>query len=666
MASTAGPTAPHPGSRGEVMARIALVVAASAIAAAWVAHTVAAPGAFAAAPPAEYRITVRPARPHDGSFWINRLLIDGRLQSVGALADARLWQPEPFDPTVEPLFRLEPGLESAAIDFRARRFVLVTHSTDFAGTVTVQRDRVPIRQLAIAPTDTVAFIDPFPPTATGWRLALGLLLTGLLALTWRPWRGAVRATGWLATVLGAVHLCFWLTMAIGTTNDSPEYLISLEALRHGVPSYFPPGYPALLGVARLLGGSAFPLLLTFVQHVLVVVAALWLFLILRRMVGESLALAAALFAGGIAAGLAIPQELMSEAATLFATVGTIWFAIRVREGGRRRDAVVGGLLLGAAGLLRVVPALALAPACGILLLLPWRDRKPRRLALMVTTACLLMAAPVLWFGIRSGRPALADSSALHLFNRVVAQQRLLDPSAAGTRTLLASLGGADPRGLSWWDAWSKLQSPDMPDSTFQALLGRVAWEGIRSDPVGFVGYVPALAWEELMSEPSTWTPRWGESKERQPTLEVPAPGPVTASGLAWRERTAAFARQAWPAIGWLALLGMAIAAWHPERLVVLALASVPAFYLLGTATLEAFDVRYNFPVSTCLIALGAVFLDGARRVPKAVRAGIHRRVWRSLVDGGRVVLERAGRLAPHPRDERTDGDAARTPRKAIA
>ncbi len=662
---TAALDTPSPG-RAEVTARLALVAAASLITAICIARTVAAPGTMRPASPAEYRIMVQPSRAQQGQLWLNRLLIDGRRRSIGPLTDSSEWHAEPFDPTVEPLFRMGPGLETAAIHFEARRFVLVTHSAGFAGSITVLRDGVPIRRQQLTPTDSVAFIDPFMPPTTEWRIALALLATGLLAFGWRPWRGGRRAVGWLATLLGGAHLAFWLTMAFGTTNDSPEYLVSLEALRNGVPSYFPPGYPGFLGVLRLLGGARLPLLVTFVQHLFVVIAAAWLFLIMRRMVSESLALGGGLLAGGLAAAFALPQVMMSEAPTLFATVGTLWFAIRLREHGRRRDALFGGLLLGWAGLLRVVPALALAPACGLLLLVPWRERRLRQFTLMLTTAAVLVVTPLLWFDARSGRPALANSSSLHLFNRVVAQQQLLDISAPATQRLLQSLGGSDPRGLAWWDTWARLQASEMPDSTFEALLGETAMEGIRSDPVGFLGYVPRLAWQELMSEPSAWTPRWGESMERHPPLEPPALVPVTATGLAWRSSTEVVARLAWPVIGWIATLGMVSALWHRDRILTLALATVPILYLLGTATLEAFDARYNYPVSTLLIALAMVFLDCALRIPDAVRSGGHRMAWRNLVNGWRVVLERAGRLAPDPRGTIGAGDATPAAEGVIA
>ncbi len=648
--SASQPHEPGPPGRSSRLALAGVCLVASVVAALWVAHTVGAPGAFGGGGAARYDITAERGSPEsgevgDGRLSFYRLLADGQIEPLDVLAKAPTWRADTLAAGAPAGIRLAPGSPAGTVSIRAESFLLTTRSEAWSGWITVRRDGVPVRQVAVGRNDSNLVLDANPTPAMAWPIGLAILLMGFLAVSLRPWWGGVRATRWLAVVLAGVHLCYWCTMAVGTTNDTPEYVLEIDTLRAGVPGYFPPGYTAFLGVVRWLTGAGYPLWVTLLQHAMLVAAALWLHRLLRRLVGEAFALGGAFVAGTLAASLALPQAIMSETPALFATVGALWFTIRVCEDGHARHASVAGILLGWAGLLRVVPMLAVAPVATYLLVTGSR-RRTRQLVVLLGVAVAMVAAPIGWFALRSGTPALANSSALHLYNRVVMEQRLLDASGSATRQLLASLGGEDPRGLPWWDVWSRPRATGLEDADLQRAMGGAAKEGIRSAPVAFALYTPRLAWRELFAEASGLSPDWSEAQVHLAELDVPPLLSPTAVGLRWRWTVEALARRAWPVIGVLSLLGLLVAPWHPRRTLVIAIGSVTMLKLLGSATLEAFDSRYNFSVSALLVALAMVCLDALTRLPGAARQGELRAVARATRGLGSATIARIRRLAP--------------------
>ena len=58
---------------------------------------------------------------------------------------------------------------------------------------------------------------------------------------------------------------------------------------------------------------------------------------------------------------------------------------------------------------------------------------------------LVLLIPLSWFGLKSGRFALADSTGLHLYQRAFFQGKVLSEEGPNTRILLQLMDGADPR-----------------------------------------------------------------------------------------------------------------------------------------------------------------------------------------------------------------------------
>jgi hypothetical protein len=294
-------------------------------------------------------------------------------------------------------------------------------------------------------------------------------------------------------------------------------------------------------------------------------------------------------------------------------IGAFYFTVRSAETGKLPFAILAGLLTGWAGILRIVPLVALLPSIAMVHLLPLSKLSKegfRRLGvtLIVTAAVLLL--PVLWCWHKSGQPRLTNSLGFHLYNRVVTEQKLLDEEGTATRTLLNLLEGKDPRGIPHFEIMNQsgLRKLDYFDT--ERLLREVALEGIRNDPWGFLVYTPQLAWR-LFLTPSAWIPAWGDTIQVSPSLENPPPLIFTASSLAWRLTLEEVHSVLWSIIRWMAIAGAFLGLLLPQRILILALAWVPAGYLLSSAFGEQFDARYNsvavpFVVALSMVTLGCI------------------------------------------------------------
>jgi hypothetical protein len=89
-------------------------------------------------------------------------------------------------------------------------------------------------------------------------------------------------------------------------------------------------------------------------------------------------------------------------------------------------------------------------------------------------------------------------------------------------------------------------------------------------------------------------------------LESRMPLAVSAAALRWRWRTEAFTLLIWPIVCVTAAVGILLALFTPHRLLVLALAVMPAGYLLATASLDSFNPRHSVATVPFVIALSAM------------------------------------------------------------
>ena len=110
---------------------------------------------------------------------------------------------------------------------------------------------------------------------------------------------------------------------------------------------------------------------------------------------------------------------------------------------------------------------------------------------------------------------------LHLFNRVVTEQKQLDENGAATKMLIDLLGGKDPKGVPHWQIREDTNIQKLGYFQQERLLRSVAIEGILKEPWAFVASTPYLAWKLLMADASGWLPGWGGTSQRYPSLENP-------------------------------------------------------------------------------------------------------------------------------------------------
>jgi hypothetical protein len=555
-------------------------------------------------PPAgEFVVRALPAGGGSGTLWLDRVLVDGRLLRVETARHTGGWQAHRRrGETLPASLRFRAGAP-AELRVSGRRLVLGLEASSWPGLLEVERDGALLRRLDLGGVEGTLFLDA-PMRHASPAVLLGALAGfGLLAWFCWPPRRRRGALAWLLVVLGGVHALVWLTHGIGTTWDSLGYLSGMAELRAGTPGYFPPGYAAFLAVLHPVADPALGLWITLTQHVMAVSAGIAVFLLLRRLVSDPAAFVGGMVAGILGPVLFTPQMVMTEAPTLFAMVAALYGCVRYQESGLHRWGVAAGVLAAWATTMRVVPLAALLPAFGVLLLFPWSPTGLRRFALTAGTTLAATLVPIVWFGLASGQPKLSASTGLHLFNRVVTQQRLLNENGPATVRLMALLEGSDPRGRPHWEVGASTGLAPLDFVERSTLLGQVAREGIRQHPIRFLAYAFPLAWREYRNDASAWVGLDAGTTVEAPRLERAPLWPVSSSALQWHRTAMTGYRRAWPALGWAALAGVLMVLLGARGRLPLALAWVPAGLLLAGATVEFYSPRYNIPAVPFIVAL---------------------------------------------------------------
>ena len=449
---------------------------------------------------------------------LEAVILDGRLFRWDFLASKTNWQTvDRGGSPPSPSFLLYSGVsDPASLTFQGRKFVAIFQANNWPGVFRVKRNGTDIETIALknpaGQQGMIVLETPAEPPSPVIFVAALLLFAGC-AYWFGPIRSGRSSLPWLICFFSVVHALFWAAQCIGTNNDSPGYVEAVsEFFREGKPSYFPPGYPALLGLVGSLSGDNLGKWVTLIQHGMVVLGAVWIYLLLRRIVPEEAALLGAILGGASAPSLTVSQIIMSEATTLFAMVVALYFTVRCAETGRLRFLFLAGVFAGWAGTLRVVPLAALAPSICVIYLLPPTKRGLKLAAKTLTVTVGFVVLPILWCWYKSGEPALTNSMGLHLFNRVVTEQKQLDENGAATKMLIDLLGGKDPKGVPHWQIREDTNIQKLGYFQQERLLRSVAIEGILKEPWAFVASTPYLAWKLLMADASGWLPGWGGAR----------------------------------------------------------------------------------------------------------------------------------------------------------
>jgi hypothetical protein len=502
------------------------------------------------------------------------------------------------------------------LSFNARRFVAVLKTGKWSGTVELRRSG---RKISVIPVQwseqsrpIMCFEDPSVSTSAV-IFTVTVILLGACAWLVGPVFPGRKSIYWLVLFLGVLHLLYWAIQPVATTGDSIGYLDSVKPVfGEGRPGYFPSGYTALLGIVGIFAGRSLGSWITLIQHGMAVASAIWVYRLLGRVVSDKVALLGGMLAGALPPLLTGPQSILSETATAFAMVGTIYFAIRCRETGNWWFAIPAGFLVGLAGTLRITPLGAMLPAICILFSFPREQRSLGRLSVIAVVGMVVFVLPVMWCGYKSGQPKIAYSAGLHLYNRVVNEQRLIDEQGPATRTLLVMLQGKDPRDFRHWDVLPRLKQLSFEDRI--ELLHDVSLEGIAKDPVRFIGYSLLLAWRTfLVPTDGSWISTWAETPSVSPLLENPPLLSFGASSLAWRWSLNEINDILWPSLCWIAIAGTLLGLLGRHRLLVSALAWIVIAILLAAATADIFTPRYNAPIVPFVVMLAMLPIDFLQR-----------------------------------------------------
>ena len=545
---------------------------------------------------------------------IRALLVDGRLLRWNSMDQTIGWEPDGRSASL----RYKGTIQPAVLTFQAKRFVAILQPVQWSGLLRVKRNgrTVQIKNVESAegPQPPIAVGDPVISPSVGVFLGALVLFAGC---AW--WFGPVYAgrtsVAWLVFFLAVLHFLYWASAPIGTNNDSPGYFDAFPTVfAMGQPHYFPPGYPALLGLEGSLAGTHLGTWITLTQHGMLVLATVWLYALLRRITSEEAALIGSIMAGALAPSLTVFQDVMSEPATCFAMVGALYYTVRSIETANALFTIPAGLFVGWAGLLRaLVPFAALIPALCILHLLPPAKNGFRRLSLTLGIAFATFIAPITWCGYKSGELKLTDSTGFHLYNRVIKEQQLIDEDGPATRKLMTLLAGQDLRAFHPWEIREQTAVRDLSYADQELLLRAVSLEAIRKNPWKYLAYTLPLAWRTFLA-PTDWIPAWAETASPLPQFENYPPLAVTSSTMSWRWLLEDIQRELWPILCWAAIAGLLLTLLLDRHPVALALAWVPAGYLLATAAVAFFSPRFNAPTVPFVAVLGVLTVDRIRRM----------------------------------------------------
>ena len=426
----------------------------------------------------------------------------------------------------------------------------------------------------------------------------------------------------------------WLSQSVATNSDVAGYLLGVRLLRDGASSFFPPATSALIGLTSLLPGGDLAGKVTLVQSALILWAGLWAFRLVRIHLPVSSALPITLLTFSMPVILTMPRAFLSEALGFFSIVGAIYFFVLAMERGSTRAAIASGMMLGVVAVSRVVPLAGILP--GLLWVLVFRPATRWRL---LTVAFALAAAgtvavPMTWTAVHGNGFALTYSAPAHLYNRVVYEQHLIDSSATASRILLAKLHGVEP----WSDQHSiiehRLIDEGMDYRESIRLLGRVAREGIRRDPVayatGSLRYQAQLLFLNGVFDPFAIDPTVVDSVERPPIFGI------SASALDWRRSLERAQGRAWPLLAWVSLLVLPILATLGRRAAVLfALGASSLLHMTGIAFTENVVDRYMVLIQPFLVvvALAGTVVVVLERVRAVARADWRVRSWNGAAHG---------------------------------
>lgn len=593
---------------------IAVLTALSAVLLAWSAALCLAGGIFRSLPERPEKFTIyvssaaqgSPKNPSNGVA-VACLIVDGSRLRAKDMQLNGTWQ----HGWGVNLYHPNNG-EPASISFSAMSAAVLLDRTGACGHLSISgeagriwKDSCPRRPRHY---QRFAAVDlPVPAKSSLWACAMWLAVFLAIAAAVRPWDTDQRMTLWLLIYLLALHLLFWSTQAVGVYSDSLNQLLTLRLNAAGVPAYFPPGYPLLVGAGHLISAAVTGSIVTFLQHLMMIIAIWWCFHLVRRCLGAQLAFLAALATGAALPTLALPQGIMSENVALFGMAGSLYYALLCRDRGRLYYAAISGLLLGWAGLARLLSPLA-AGLPAVLVLMSSKDTGTagiRRFSAVFAVVVFVLALPITWFGVRSGHFTLSSGTGYYMYTRIAMDAGLFDANAPATARFLRLIAPLQPQGHWHWEIGPILAKKGLNWRQINSMLQRVAWEGIRHAPMRYIIGSLRQAWTQYFADPSPLIPWAADTVPYTRELDSPPILGNRANSLLWREELQEGFADAWVYIPWLALAAFVLPPFLDEGMIFLALALIPFGYTVSTAFGGMLLSRFNAAIIPFMICLAA-------------------------------------------------------------
>lgn len=431
----------------------------------------------------------------------------------------------------------------------------------------------------------------------------------------------------------AFHALVFLSLPPLVQVDTFSYLSQAAPFRReSVAPHYPPVYPVLLHVVRLLLLSPSPAVwlgtVVLLQHALAVGVALAVERALRRATGSALHAALGGLAVALDGQLALyAQSVMSEAVALAFSVAAALLLVESRERERPlRLVLASGLAAALATLTRQAAEGWFVIAAAFLLARAPRPRG-RALAVFLAAALLPLALVSLHNLVFSGRLALTAATGRNLVIRATyLMPPLSDPSApAGDRLEAARrlTWVDDGSGRGKFEQWSlpykRIQDElRWPDEAIDAAFTGFYLEQLRRWPLEFASLSLRFAWEQVrFEEPfalaTSFHDRTRERFRVRPGVAEPDLEPASDRLPAAVEAVNALALPTRLGVLALALLAPLVARGRARALALLAIAT--AAYFIAIAIVVEIPVRrYRLPAMPFLVAAAAISLDalGAR------------------------------------------------------
>jgi hypothetical protein len=546
----------------------------------------------------------------DNQIWIGGIIADGRKLRPDEIHREGNWTDS--DGTLSHVDNRLP----AAVSFWARSAVVWLARSRWSGRAGILADGHSDSIDLYCPRIRCGgiFVDLPNWNSSRWTWLPFVCVIGGAWLLLKPWTTEARCEVWLVSVLIAVHGLVWAVAPIDTVTDSLDYLPNfLQSLRGGYPAYFPPGYGLFQALTMTLPGSGAGAKIALVQHMMMVLSLLGLWRLVREWSPWPFSAFWLSLVTWLFPTLFLPQAILSENVALFAMVGALYFTCVMQRRGSVWAGFAAGTCVGFGTITRIVPIAASGP-CVILLMLGVRRKTflPATGALTLT-AVMIVAAPLLWFSAHGNPFSLSSSTWRHMYNRVIYQQKLIDDDGKATRTLRSLLPGTDLSSTNHWDLVTLLSAAGAEHQT-DALIRHVVIEAMRRHPLDYFLYTFLLAWRNLTADPRVYLLIAGGTPQYEAELETTPPLGYSAAAARFCQVIADIFGPTWTVLCWLAVTGVFVIRWFQRRNLLVALAWVPAGYIMATSFVEYFLPRYNVAITPFVAALGLLpFIWIARR-----------------------------------------------------